>query len=378
MSTVLERPRQKKFTQSAKLINLRDRMFHKKNLIQAGKTPFDVISNDVQSEVQIKLRYYPALAGYPTRYAIPIVIVPPLAVNMLIYDLFENRSFVRFLLEQGFSVYMLDWGKPTRKQSHYDFERYVLNFMPKLFTTIRAHSGQKKLSLHGWSLAGIFSLLYAAATKDPDIQNMIILGTPVDAHKSGTIGAQVRRISRGMNWLEKRTGLHPRNLPYRALHTNGWANTLGYALLDIKGTLKSHLSLLKNLDNRESVKSHATNGAFLNHMVAYPGHINKDMLIGVWLENKLARGEYEMGKKTIFLKDVTQSLLIGAGRDDSIVTAAATKPLTTLVGSTDVTFLALPGGHVSMIASKAARIEAWPELTTWLAVRSNKLRNKEH
>lgn len=370
MSRMNKRLSLRVLTESPKLRNLRDRLFRSDSLIQAGKTPFTIIHEDPESKGLVKLRHYPALEGYATRHATPIVIVPPLAVNTLIYDLFENRSFVRFLLEQGFSVYMIDWGAPSRAQQHYDFEQYVLHFMPRLFQQVRKHSGQQQLTLHGWSLAGVFVLLYAAATQDPDIKNLIVLGAPIDTHQSGAIGAQVKKVNLGLQWLENHTGFSAHKLPSALLHTQGWTNTLGYALLDLKGTLKSYNAMLRHLDDRAAIESHATNGAFLNHMVDYPGSINKQMILNVWLENHLSKGEFVINGKTVYLKDVAPSIFIGAGRSDTMVTMAAQRPLAELVGSTDVTFAALPGGHVSMIASKAAETEAWPKLAAWLAKRS--------
>ncbi|GAC1377297.1 MAG: alpha/beta fold hydrolase [Aquirhabdus sp.] len=361
----------KKLSESNKYINLRDRLFRTDSLIQAGKTPLRIIYEDVESKGMVQLRHYPALDGYPTIHKTPIVIVPPLAVNTLIYDLFEDRSFVRYLLEQGFSVYMIDWGSPSRAHKHYNFEQYVLKFMPNLLKEVRQHSGLQQLSLHGWSLAGVFVLLYAAATKDPDIKNLIVLGAPIDTHKSGPIGAQVQKANRGLHWLEKRTGLSIHKLPSTLLHTKGWTNALGYALLDINGTLNSYTSMLRNLDDRAAIESHATNGAFLNHMVDYPGSINKEMLLNVWVENTLSKGEIKIKGKTVYLKDVTPPIFIGAGRSDTMVTAAAQEPLAELVGSHDVTFSLLPGGHVSMIASKAAEQEAWPKIAAWLAKHSD-------
>jgi len=361
----------KHLTRSAKYINLRDRLLHSDSLVQAGKTPYEVISDDVQNQGMVKLRYYPPLPGYPTKHRVPLVIVPPLAINMLIYDLFEDRSLIRFLLQQGFAVYLLDWGKPSRAQTRYNFEEYVLKFMPKLLDQVRSHSGQQELSLHSWSMSGVFTLLYCAATQDPNIKNLIVLGTPVNAHKSGAIGAQYKRVGQSMDWLEKHTGLHPRKLPESLLHSYGWSNALGFKLLDLKGTFKGHLSMLRQLDNRNAVISHATHGAFLNHMVDYPGGINRDMLIKVWMDNGLNSGQFRIGGKLAYLKDIHAALLAGGGRSDGMVTVDAVRPLPDLVGSHDSTFVTLPGGHVSMIASEAASQEFWPVLADWLAQRSD-------
>ncbi|XID74086.1 alpha/beta fold hydrolase [Alkanindiges sp. WGS2144] len=290
---------------------------------------------------------------------------------MNIYDLFSERSLVRYFSEKGFNVYLIDWGTPTRQHAALNFEHYVLDMMPKLLAQVRQHSGQQQLSLHGWSMAGVFTLLYAAASRDVDIKNIIILGTPIDAYTSGGIGRLYKTLGHSFRWLQKTTGLHPRQIPVTLLHSPGWSNALGFKLLDPVGTLKGHINLLKQLDNRKAVEAHATLGAFLNHMVDYPGGINRDMLLKVWMENSLSRGEFPIGGKTVYLKNIQASLLAGAGLNDGMVTVEAVQPLTRLVGSDDTDFATIPGGHVGLMGSQQAATEFWPYMASWLAARSD-------
>lgn len=360
-------PTLREFLQSPRVQNARDRLFRAQSLVQAGKTPFDIVHDDGLA----RLRHYPPLDGVATRHRVPLVIVAPLAINMLVYDLFQNRSFIRYLLSQGFSVYLIDWGTPTRQHANRNFHSYILKAMPNMLAQVRAHSGQQQLSLHGWSMAGIFTLLYAAYSQDPDIKNLIILGTPIDSYASGSIGRNYRVAGRLFRWAEQQTGWHPRTLPAGLLHSAGWSNALGFKLLDPIGTLKGHINMIKQLDDRQAVESHATLGAFLNHMVDYPGGVNRDMLLKIWLDNPLKRGEFHIGGKTVYLKHIHAALLAGAGRGDNLVTANAVRPLTRLVGSEDVTFTTISGGHVGMIGSQAAADEFWPMLADWLAKRSD-------
>ncbi len=62
------------------------------------------------------------------------------------------------------------------------------------------------------------------------------------------------------------------------------------------------------------------------------------MLFNVWLQNPLKRGFIELKDKKIELKNITCSLLVGAGRSDQLVTADAAQPLSQLTSSQDVTF----------------------------------------
>ena len=62
----------------------------------------------------------------------PLVLVAPLAVNMLIYDLFPQRSLVRYLRARGFELYMVDWGRPGRHHNHLSLSSYFADYLPKL------------------------------------------------------------------------------------------------------------------------------------------------------------------------------------------------------------------------------------------------------
>jgi polyhydroxyalkanoate synthase len=65
------------------------------------------------------------------RFAIPLVMVPPLGVFAWIFDLLADRSLVRYFLAHGFEVYLIDWGKPTAEDADLSLENYVIDWFPK-------------------------------------------------------------------------------------------------------------------------------------------------------------------------------------------------------------------------------------------------------
>ena len=110
-----------------RLDNGRARLFRADSLSLAEQTPYDTLFDDGL----VKLRYYPPLQenAIPlsdgtvmpvskSTQRTPLVLVAPLAVNMLIYDLFPQRSLVRYLRARGFELYMVDWGRPGRYHNH--------------------------------------------------------------------------------------------------------------------------------------------------------------------------------------------------------------------------------------------------------------------
>ncbi|ENX64709.1 MULTISPECIES: alpha/beta fold hydrolase [Acinetobacter] len=348
------------------LSNARDRILRGQQLALSGKTPFDIV---YQREI-ISLRHYTAATDSTVKHRIPLVIVPPLAANMLIYDLFPNRSLVRYFLAQGFDVYLIDWGTPSLRQAKYNLGTYVKTFMPDFIEKIREHSAQQQLSLFGWSLGGALSLCYTALSQDKNIRNLMILASPINTHKSGYMGKFYQRLTVPAQWIRSNTKFRIHQVPSRVFHIHGWQNTLGFKLTDPIGNFKNYWELLKNLDDRQFVINHATSSSFVDNMLAYPGGVMRDIILRFWIDNELSTGSVQFGEQSANLKDIDCSVLAIGGSSDIIVTAEAVRPLMDLISSSDKQFEIVPGGHMGLVSGSQAPQLVWPVVTQWLAPRS--------
>lgn len=347
--------------------NAADRILRGHQLVLSGKTPFDVI---YQREI-ISLRHYTAHSDQSPKHRIPLVIVPPLAANMLIYDLFPHRSLVRYFLAEGFDVYLIDWGSPSLRQAKYNLGTYVKTFMPDFIEKVREHSGQQQLSLYGWSLGGALSLCYTALFKDKNIQNLLILASPINTHKSGYMGKFYQRLTIPAKWIRNNTNFRIRQIPSRVFHIHGWQNTLGFKLTDPIGNVKNYWELLKNLNDRQFVINHATSSSFVDNMLAYPGGVMRDIIIRFWIDNELSTGRVQFGDQVANLKDIDCSVLAIGGDTDIIVTAEAVRPLMDLISSEDKQFKIVAGGHMGLVSGNQAPQAVWPVVNQWLAERSD-------
>lgn len=359
------------------LDNARQRFLDPAPLVQAEKTPYEVI---YQEDI-VQLRYYPPLAedhievaGQPLTvnrqsYPVPLVLVSPLAVNMLIYDLFPHRSLVKYLRARGFEVYLIDWGRPGWRHNHFNLASYFAEWMPKLLAEVRAHSGQQKLSLHGWSLGGLFSLCYTALG-DPDIVNLTLVGAPCDYHANGSLGQHYRRLSRSMRWLENRLGWYVHDTPKRWWRSPGWANALAFKIINPVSSVQGYLDLFRNLHRPDYVRNHATNSAFLNDMVAYPGGVIQDIVQYLVTDNLLAKGQLPMARPASGLDQVQANLLLVCGKNDPIVTRDCSVALLRHVSSPDHQVLDVAGGHMAILSGSKAPSQIWPQVADWLAERS--------
>lgn len=357
--------------------NARDWLVQADHLIQAERTPFE----SVYEEGIASLRHYLQLneshiqvgdqrvAVEQQRYEIPLVIVAPLAVNMYIYDLFQDRSLVKFLTAKGFRVYMVDWGKPTAKHNHHHLSTYFADLLPRMLEQVRAHSGSQELSLHGWSFGGLFSYCYTALHNDQNIKNLALIGAPNDYHANGDIGKLYQALSKQLGWIEQRTGWKVHDSRRRYWRSPGWGNAVGFKLTNPVNSVQGYWNLIRNLDDKNFVSNHATNSAFLDRMEAYPGGVVQDFVHHLWNKNVLANGMLPMEGTPAVLDRINASIFSVVGEQDPIVTPECSLRLLEQIPGKDVTVHRVKGGHMGILGGSNAPQQSWFKLADWLAER---------
>src|SRR5699024_249502 len=196
-----------------------------------------------------------------------------------------------------------------------------------------------------------------------------VCSSDLDYHDNGVIGEQYKRISRTLSWVRNTTGLRAHNMPSALWRSPGWANSLAFKLTSPVNSVKGYWELVRHLENDEFVSAHATNSAFLDGMVAYPGGIIQDTVHHLWAENCVANDRLPMKAQHSF-RSVNSNILFINGRGDTIVLPQCTEPLQKLVSSKDQRFELVSGGHVGIVSGTQAPKESWPLIADWLAQRS--------
>jgi len=353
--------------QRKKLKHLSARVFNSSSLVLSQKTPFEYITETELYQV----RHYPAAER---KFKEPLVFVAPLAINMDIYDLYPYRSLVKYFQHSGFEVYLVEWKRFSYQHRELNFLSFIDQALPEAIERICKHSSSPSISLHGWSMAGIFVTLYTALHSPEHVKNLMVMGSPIDSYASGRVGKLFETTYKLISQNQAiRNTIRQGLIPKQYIHTPGMLNALGFKLLDPVGWFKSQKQFLLNLEKPEHVYEHATMGHFLNKMIDYPGGINQDMVLHLWLQNPLKNGSIMLGERKIDLKNISCSLLVGAGDRDQIVTREAAEPLTQLTTSKDVSSQLLPGGHLGLISNQKTANTFWPKLNIWLEQRSTRI-----
>ena len=362
-----------------------DWLFRHDELVKSGRTWFELVHDgdpmsvryyDLPEDNDIELADGSRMPIERNRHAIPLVLVPPLGVTTETFDLMPNRSLARFMSARGYKTYMIDWGKPEKRHAHLSMKDYADVMMSEALEKIRKHSGVQQVSLMGWCMGGLLCLLHAGLKKDPRIVNIVTVASPIDLRGGGMVAGVAQALNTPAKLIRKYTAFRLHSLDPVQLHLPAWTTTLAFKLTDPIGSVTTYWDLVTRLWDREFVESHSTTSNYLNNMLVYPAGVVQDMIVSVAVDNKLAKGEIELGKKISRFKNISASMLVFAGERDVLVPAPIAKRIMELVSTTDKHFEIAPGGHMGVILGSAAQKVVWLKTADWLASRSAKPKPK--
>ena len=75
------------------------------------------------------------------RHPVPLLLVFALMNRPYILDLRPGHSFVEYMVNQGYDLYLLDWGAPGPEDKNLKFDDYTLDYMPRAIRKMKAISG---------------------------------------------------------------------------------------------------------------------------------------------------------------------------------------------------------------------------------------------
>ena len=318
-----------------------------------GATPRDI----VWTHRKVTLYRY---RSSKREHAVPVLLVFALINRPAIFDLAPGRSFVEFLLDQGFDVFLLDWGVPADEDADMGLETYVCDELPwGIRETLRA-AGADEVSLLGWCIGGTLSAIHCALAQDTAVRNLVLLTTPIDTDGS-RYTTWVGRDSFDVDQVADAFPAVPGGMI-------DWANKLLKPVTNWWTTYEKLWSgVLAGKHPRDAYQPMAK---WVADNPPFPSRAYREWNTWMYKENRLVRGRMRLRGTRVDLARVEQNLLVVTAGADHIAPPDGTQPIFDLVSSEDVTHLDRPGGHIGLMAGSAAREGIWPDLADWLAERS--------
>lgn len=292
-------------------------------------------------------------------YRIPLMIVTPPSNKGYIFDLASGQSFVEFMLQRGYDVYILDWNSPRKDEASLDIADYVDRFIAGSIAKICEITGEEEVTLGGYCMGGVLALIYAALNSPGPVKNFVSFATPVDFTHMHLFQAWANKDHFDVDELVEELGLIPPELMLGAFDLARPANRTA-----------GQINLWTNMWSEDFVKSYRMFDRWAAETLPVPGAYFRTQIKELMWKNALPAGELQIGGRTVDLGRITAPILNIVAMHDHIVSHEATQPLMTQTGSSDRKEIVSKGGHVSLVAGPAALRRLWPLIDDWLAERS--------
>ncbi|MGC2337814.1 MAG: class I poly(R)-hydroxyalkanoic acid synthase, partial [Pseudolabrys sp.] len=147
-------------------------------------TPGKVI---FQNELMQLIQYAPSTVEVKRR---PLIIVPPWINKFYVLDLRPERSFIKWVVDQGHTVFVISWVNPDERLAHKGFEDYMREGPLAALDVIGVATGEHEVNAIGYCLGGTLlaaTLGYLSAQNDDRIQTATYLVTLVDFTDVGDV-----------------------------------------------------------------------------------------------------------------------------------------------------------------------------------------------
>lgn len=285
----------------------------------------------------------------------PLVIVWSIVGRSYILDLRPGYSFVEQLLDAGIDVFMLDWGAADAVDASNTLETYSDNYLPDALNAAMEAAGEPEVDVLGYCFGGTICVLTVAGNPDLPVRDLVVMATPIDFSQLAGVLQALARGRVEIDELVDHTGNVPAESVYRsASHLRPTMDISKYA------------TLWEKLWNDQFVEGFQAMGQWLRDQTPFPGACARQSTELLLRRNALLTGEVSLGGHRVRLEDITCPVLNVMAEHDHLVPPSASEPLSTLVGSADVTDLRIPAGHLGLAAGRdAARITV-PRIVEWL------------
>lgn len=320
-------------------------------------TPGKVIA---RSEIAEIIQYTPTTHKVLKR---PLLICPPWINKFYVLDLNEEKSFIKWAVDQGQTVFVISWVNPEKQHALKNWDNYIREGLQFALDAIESSTGEREVNALGYCVGGTLlsgALALFAREGETRIASASLLTTQVDFTYAGDLMVfvdepQVAALEKAMHTTGYLEGTKMATA-FNMLRSNEliWSYVVNNYL---KGKQPSAFDLL--YWNADATRMTAANHSF---------YLRK-----CYLENTLTTEQMVLGGAPVHLSDVKIPIFSVATREDHIAPAKSVFHGCRFFG-TNVKFVLAGSGHIAGVINPPAKTKyqywiggpAIDDLQTWL------------
>ena len=327
-------------------------------------TPSEIIYTEDKMKL---IHYIPAVAK---THPVPILIVYALVNRYYILDLQPDKSVIKKLLEEGFDVYVIDWGYPSGADRYLTLDDYVNGYLHNSVENIKERCGLDKITLLGVCQGGTFSVMYSALHPE-NVQNLVTLVAPVNFDSNKGI---LNLWAKGLD-VDK-------IVDYYGIVPGDFLNSAFLLLDPLRLMIDKYVGMFDRIEcnpddetasirNEEYIQNFLRMEKWIFDSPDQAGETFRQFLKDCYQKNLLIKNELNLNGKIVNLKNITMPVLNVMAEFDHLVPNDASIPLADAISSSDKDTLVFPTGHIGIFVGSKSQKEVCPKIAAWLKPRSN-------
>jgi polyhydroxyalkanoate synthase subunit PhaC len=274
----------------------------------------------------------------------PLLIVPPWINKFYILDLTPEKSFIKWCVDQGITVFVLSWVNPDARLAQKSFEQYMREGVIEALDKIELATGEKRVNALGYCVGGTLlsiTLAYLAAKKKKRVKSATLFAAQVDFSNAGDLMVFVdeERIQQLETHMKAQGYLEASRMAntFNMLRSNDliWPYVVNNYM---RGKKPLPFDIL--YWNSDATRMPATNHSYY--------------LRTCYLDNKLSKGEMEIGGVTLDLHKVTVPIYNLATREDHIAPAKSVLYGSQFFGG-PVKYVLAGSGHIAGVINPPSK-----------------------